>query len=108
MAELEDQGATGSVEILQEELGILVVRVSGEVDLANADSLGATIEPVVSTRPEQLIVDVSDLEFMDSSGIALLLHWARGAGSVRLRNPSLIIRRTVETMGLADILHLEP
>jgi anti-sigma B factor antagonist len=96
------------VEISRDGSGIPVIKLLGEVDLANADSLEAMIEPVLRTRPAHLIIDVSDLDFMDSSGIALLLRCARSAGSVRLRHPSPIIRRTVESMGLADILHLEP
>lgn len=109
MAELGDKmDLTEWVEISTDESGMPVVRIIGEVDLANANSLFARIEPVVRTRPERLIFDVSDLDFIDSSGIAILLRCAQSAGCVRLRNSSPIIRRTVESMGLADILVLEP
>jgi anti-anti-sigma factor len=59
-------------------------------------------------RPERLIVDASGLEFMDSSGIALLLRWAQAPVRVEVQNPSRIIRRTLETMGLTDVLHIDP
>jgi len=109
VAELDDDtGPTGSVEIVLDDAGNAVVRITGEVDMANADSLEATIAPILTMRSEQLVFDVGDLDFMDSSGIALLLRCAKKVGTVRLRHPSPIIRRTVETMGLANVLHLDP
>jgi anti-sigma B factor antagonist len=109
MAGLEDNtGPKGLVETSLDESGIPVIRIIGDVDLANAESLEVAMEPVVSARPERLVVDLGDLDFMDSSGIALLLRCAHRAGCVQLRHPSQIIRRTVESMGLADVLHLDP
>lgn len=108
MAEIDETGPTGCAEILRDEPGDPVVRLTGEIDLANADSLAAKLEPVLSMRPAQLVVDVSGLEFMDSSGIALLVRCAQKVGRLRLRHPSPIIRRTVESLGLANVLHLDP
>ncbi|HEX4540748.1 MAG TPA: STAS domain-containing protein [Acidimicrobiales bacterium] len=109
MAGLDDSGGPeGSVETSLDETGTPVVRLSGEIDMANADSIAAAIEPIMAKGPERLIVDASGLDFMDSSGIALLLRWARDSVRVELRHPSRIIRRTVESMGLTDVLHIEP
>jgi anti-sigma B factor antagonist len=109
MAGLADGGGLeSSVQTSFDESGTPIVRISGEVDLSNADSIAAVIEPIVAKRPERLIVDASALEFMDSSGIALLIGWARDSVRVELRNPSRIIRRTVESMGLTGVLHIEP
>lgn len=109
MAGLEDSGGPeSSVQTSLDESGTPIIYISGEVDLANADSIAAAIEPIVAKGPERLIVDASGLEFMDSSGIALLLRWARDSVRVELRNPSRIIRRTIESMGLTDVLHIEP
>jgi anti-anti-sigma factor len=43
---------------------------------------------------------------LDSSGVALLLYAAAKSGSVRVRNPSDIVRRIIEVTGLSDILHM--
>jgi anti-sigma B factor antagonist len=109
MAGLEDRrGPESSVQTSVDESGTPIIRIDGEVDLANADSIAAAIEPIMAMRPERLIVDASGLEFMDSSGIALLLRWAQEPVRVELQNPSRIIRRTLETMGLTDVLHIDP
>jgi anti-anti-sigma factor len=76
--------------------------------MTNVDSIAAVIEPVLATATERLIVDVRDLEFLDSSGVAVLVRCAQRVGRVELRHPTQIIRRTVESMGLTEILHLEP
>jgi anti-sigma B factor antagonist len=109
MAGLEhSRGPESSVQTSVDESGTPTIRINGEVDLANADSIAAAVEPIMAKRPERLIVDASDLEFMDSSGIALLLLWAQKSGRVELQHPSRIIRRTLETMGLTDVLHIDP
>jgi anti-anti-sigma factor len=46
--------------------GVLVVRVAGEVDLTNADAMGAAVE---STATPAVVLDLSDVTFLDSSGI---------------------------------------
>jgi anti-anti-sigma factor len=109
MAGLDDSGGPeGSVQTSVDESGTPIISISGEVDLANADSIAAAIEPIVAKGPERLIVDATGLEFMDSSGIALLLRWAQESVRVEVRNPSRIIRRTLESMGLTDLLHVDP
>ena len=47
-----------------------VVRVTGEVDLATADQLDATLRAELATAPLRL--DLGGVSFMDSSGIRLL------------------------------------
>lgn len=51
---------------------------------------------------------MSGVEFMDSSGIALLASAVRKVKEVELRNPTLIVRRLVELTGLAEILRITP
>jgi anti-anti-sigma factor len=109
MAGLDHSGGPeGSVQTSVDESGTPIITISGEVDLSNADSIAAAVEPIMAKGPERIIVDASGLDFMDSSGIALLLRWGRESVRVELRHPSRIIRRTIESMGLTDILHIDP
>ena len=63
---------------------------------------------VSSTREAKpLVVDLTQLEFMDSSGIAMLLRAAGRVGTIEVRNPSDVVRRIIECTGLADVLHIE-
>lgn len=58
-----------------------VVSVAGELDMATADLLWAELEPVL--RPGRTVVlDCRQLEFMDSTGMRVLLRASRRAGEV--------------------------
>lgn len=99
-------GAVGAAAVTF-EVGVPVITLTGEIDVSNVDLLRATIEPAIETAPERVVFDLTGLEFMDSSGVALLLHAATRAGSVHLRRPSSIVRRIIEITGLTDVLHID-
>jgi anti-anti-sigma factor len=72
------------VQLAIEERGdIVIARVTGELDLAGAPSTGDAIGEAVPTSARALVVDFSGLEFIDSSGIAMLFNLARRLGSRR-------------------------
>ena len=48
---------------------IVVLRVSGEVDLATVDLLRAALDALLDQRPHHLIVDLSQLGFCDGQGL---------------------------------------
>jgi anti-sigma B factor antagonist len=80
-------------------------KVSGEIDANTAPALAdalATHRPDVAG--EHLVVDLSDVGFVDSSGLAVLLaargRLAAGGGVLILRRPSRCVVR------LLDITHL--
>jgi anti-sigma B factor antagonist len=114
MDELDDdkttslEGAEASVEQWREDSGALVVRVTGEVDMSNAGKVRAVVDGVTGTGVDRLIFDLGGLEFIDSSGLAVLLAAAQKVPSVQLRNPSPIVRRVVEVTGLSETLPTEP
>jgi anti-anti-sigma factor len=70
------------LEIEQRE-EVVVARVSGELDIAGAPGMGDRIHDSVPTSARGLVVDFSELEFIDSSGIAMLFGLARRLGSRR-------------------------
>jgi anti-anti-sigma factor len=72
------------VQLEIEERGeVVIARVKGELDLAGAPATGAAIGEAVPTSARGLVVDFSGLEFIDSSGIAMLFNLARRLGSRR-------------------------
>ena len=101
------EGAHGAVEGAQDPSGARVVKLIGEIDLSNADTLGDTLAGITGDGGH-LVIDLSALEFMDSSGIAMLLRAAGRALSIEVRNPSDVVRRIIECTGLADVLPIEP
>ena len=62
---------------------VVIASVSGELDLAGAPSMGDAIGSAVPTAARALVVDFTGLEFIDSSGIAMLFNLARRLGSRR-------------------------
>jgi anti-sigma B factor antagonist len=59
---------------------ILTVVVAGEVDLATSPTVDRAIADAIATDGVTVVrVDLSGVEFLDSSGIALLLKGRRGA-----------------------------
>lgn len=57
----------------------VVVRPVGEVDLATAGCVDTALDDVRAAGFEELVLDLRDVTFMDSSGIRLLIAWARRA-----------------------------
>jgi anti-sigma B factor antagonist len=87
-------------------------KVGGEVDANTAPALA---EALATHRPdiagERLIVDLSDIGFMDSSGLAALLD-ARGrlaarGGVLILRRPSRCVVRLLEITHLRRAFRIE-
>jgi anti-sigma B factor antagonist len=51
---------------------VMVARVTGEVDLSNAESIEAAIAEATPNHALALILDVSALDYLDSAGIHLV------------------------------------
>ena len=68
---------------IQQRGDVVVVRMRGELDLAGAPRAGEQIGEAVPTSARGVVVDFSELEFIDSSGIAMLFGLARRLGSRR-------------------------
>jgi anti-anti-sigma factor len=62
-----------------ENLGSVVcVRLTGEIDMSNADNLREAITTVTPNDARGLIVDLTDVEYLDSAGIHLIYRLREG------------------------------
>lgn len=91
--------------------GATVVELRGTLDTATVGAVRAELLMVIqSERPRVLIVDLTFVTFMDSTGIGALVaaHGAaRGTGArVQLRNPSEFVHRQLRVTGLAELFGL--
>jgi anti-sigma B factor antagonist len=67
--------------------------VSGELDLASAEMLEAKLKELESSEPDLLVLDLRELEFMDSTGLrAVIAADARA----RERGGRLVVVRAPE------------
>ena len=87
--------------------------VWGEVDLAvRAELLEAILAAGHDTEGSELVVDLSNVSFIDSTGIGTLVHGAQGlaADGVTLRviAASDAVERIITISGVGTILAYEP
>lgn len=66
-------GSTRIETTVEEVSGVPVVKVAGEVDAFTTPSLRATMEKVIDAGARDLIIDLSGVSYMDSSGFGTLL-----------------------------------
>ena len=52
----------------------VTITVAGEVDLSAVNKLDAAIRAAFETEIGQIVVDLSDLSFLDSAGLSVLLQ----------------------------------
>jgi anti-sigma B factor antagonist len=109
MAGLEAaEGVPMSFDVAEAPDGGLIVTVTGELDITNVGELDSAVAPALEPGPRRLVVDVHDLQFADSSAIALLVQWASAVEEIELRDAPPLLRRVIETMGLTQTLRVTP
>lgn len=62
---------------IEDREGVVIAQVSGELDIAGASTTGDQIASAVPTSARGLVVDFTELDFIDSSGVAMLFSLAR-------------------------------
>ena len=55
----------------------MVIRVEGELDLLTAPKLAARLDGVIRASAMSVVLDLRDVEFMDSAGLQILLNIRR-------------------------------
>jgi anti-anti-sigma factor len=83
-----------------------VVRLRGELDVSEVQTVDDELAPVVARTDRDVTIDVENLQFIDVGGLNLL---ARTAGTLtaadrvlRLRAPSPILVRMLQVTGLDE------
>jgi anti-sigma B factor antagonist len=66
-----DKGEFNAHESLVD--GLVVVSVSGSVDMLTAPGLAECIDSALAKKPNGLIIDLSKVEFLGSAGISVLM-----------------------------------
>jgi anti-sigma B factor antagonist len=108
MAELDPADQAYCAADVSRENAVAVIRLSGELDMVSVERVRAVIDEALASENERLVFDVSELEFMDSSGIALLISVTRKVPAVEVRDPTATVRRIIELTGLTEILRMIP
>lgn len=66
---------TDAIEVnIETRDGAAIVRPRGDVDLQRSPVLREQLKAVSDKRPKRLVVDLADVSYMDSSGVATLVE----------------------------------
>ena len=87
---------------------ITFVRARGEIDAFTAADLGSCFEKALASAPSQVVIDLSEVTFMDGAGLRLLERFQQECRDRGLRlglaKPAPQIRRLLELVELDGIL----
>ncbi len=99
-------GAASACEVsITESSEATFVALRGEIDIASVPLLQERVSALSGPR---VVIDLSEVTFMDSSGIGALLRVRQElegrAVAVTVRRPVDRVRRVIDLLGLADVL----
>ena len=96
---------------VQEIDGKLVAVLSGELDTAAAAKAEADLQPLHDSAGKDVIIDCTELEYIASSGLRLLLNIlkkAKANGSrIVLKNVNEVFRDVLELTGFVSLFEFE-
>jgi anti-sigma B factor antagonist len=110
---LVDEQAVGPDLVLTTERdgSRAVLAVRGELDAYSAPGLEDQISRLVAEQVNEVVLDLAQTGFLDSSGLRAILTAQRrlgeNGGEMRLRAPSEPVTRLLEITGLTDHFALE-
>jgi anti-sigma B factor antagonist len=89
-----------------------LLMVEGELDIATAPRLISVLNRAVQEALGSLVVDLSDVDFMDSTGLALLINahrrLTRRSKGFAVVCPPGPLRRVFEVTDMVETLHVCP
>ena len=90
---------------------VLYVMLSGELDENTAKFTSKRLDDLfLTTLCKQIIIDLSELEFMDSTGIGVLLgrfkKWDRKNIQICIKNPRPQVDRVLKISGVYQLMPL--
>jgi anti-sigma B factor antagonist len=99
----------------RDETGVRVISVSGELDIATAPELCARLDATRTVRRPRMLVDLTDVDFCDSTGLRALLGAAsevraHGGRFAIVCPPSGNVARLLEIVGASEwmVIHDDP
>ena len=95
---------------LDRDAGTATVALHGEVDVLTVDQVRVALAEALAGGPREIVVDLTDLEFIGSTGLGALVFGfqrARDAGTAfRLARASRGVRQVLVLSGLLEVVEL--
>jgi anti-sigma B factor antagonist len=91
-----------AVEAIERRGDAVVLRLAGELDLYNTADVTAALEELAADSPSRVIIDLSEVAFVDSTALGTLVEARRqmGANGLVLVAPGADVSRALEVSGL--------
>jgi anti-sigma B factor antagonist len=84
----------------------------GELDMATAPNFAAKLAEAYKDPPAELVIDLTDVRYCDSSGIREFVRAAQLCAAtgteLRLIGATRTVRRVFDITGLTDVFSFEP
>jgi anti-anti-sigma factor len=99
--------------VVGSEDDVLAVTLSGEIDMSNAADLEAAVERAMPNTAYGMVLDLSELTYLDSAGIRMLIglanrfRWRRQQLCVAVPEESRV-RRVLDLAGAAGAFTIDP
>ncbi|MCL1858807.1 MAG: anti-sigma factor antagonist [Oscillospiraceae bacterium] len=92
--------------------GILYVKLSGDIDHHSAKTVRDCVDNLIrKNNPAELELDLSSIEFMDSSGLGLVLGRYKKqtdmGGKMKIINPTKRVLQILQLAGVEKIIKIE-
>ena len=92
--------------------GVLEVKLVGEIDHHTAIRIRSDIDELIfSCRPQKTVLDLSEISFMDSSGLGLIMGryslMKELGGSLSLRAPTQAVMKILSLAGMERVIKIE-
>jgi anti-sigma B factor antagonist len=98
------------VTSLDRDADVTTVRLQGEIDVLNVDQVRVRLVEALESRPADVVVDLTDLSFIDSTGLGAIIFGfqrARDQGvGFRLAHPSRGVRQILVLSGVLEVVDL--
>jgi anti-anti-sigma factor len=96
----------------QHQIPVIELAIEEDLDADGMSRLGALIDDAVRLEPAELVVDLTDCQFIDAAFIGLLVdahrQVRRRGGLLTLRSPSPRLRRNIRLARVDRVLDLTP
>ncbi|HEX3693005.1 MAG TPA: STAS domain-containing protein, partial [Solirubrobacteraceae bacterium] len=80
-------------------------------DLASVAAVEERLAELEQSGPKRIVIDLSELSFIDSSGLRVLLladgRAREGGYELLLSQPTAAVRKVLETIGALDLLRFQ-
>jgi anti-sigma B factor antagonist len=87
-----------------------IFHLEGEIDLHYAPALRSLVQGKLQQRRPALVLDLSGVSFIDSTGISVMLEYLRDAGEfsgrLLIAGPTEHVRTVFEIVGLTKVLSI--